>query len=329
MDFRIQTDIPKGLPQIGHGDELLLLGSCFAGNIGRLLTENKFRCDVNPFGILYNPQSVSVALRQILEGRVYTEADLFFHAGQYHSHMHHGSFSAPSAADALEGMNGRLRRAHENIVHTNRLIITLGTAWVYTLREDGRVVSNCHKQPAGRFARRRLEVEEIVSEYAALLGELFHTNAGLKVVLTVSPIRHIKDGLHGSQLGKAVLLLAVDRLCAMFPERLFYFPAYEIVIDELRDYRFYEVDMLHPSALAVGYIWERFAESFFSGATRTALREYENLRRAVEHKPFRPESDEYKIFLEQLVLKIKRLNEKYPYLDVQNELNICHTLLKR
>ncbi|NDV67020.1 GSCFA domain-containing protein [Bacteroides sp. 224] len=328
MEFRTSVILPKNGLHITHNDNLLLMGSCFAGNIGELLLENKFNCDVNPFGILYNPLSLSTALREMISGTLYNREHLFFYGGQYHSYMHHGSFSAASPEEALELMNVRLEKAHRQLPKLNMLILTLGTAWVYTLIETGKVVANCHKLPARNFTRRRLSVEEIVEDYTNLLADLKQLNPTLKVIMTVSPIRHLKDGLHENQLSKSTLLLAIARLQELFSETILYFPSYEIVVDELRDYRFYGDDMVHPSSIAIQYLWECFSEVFFSADTQQVIKEWKHISKALKHKPFREDSEEYKRFLGQIVLNIERLKEKYPNLDVQKELNLCHTRLK-
>ena len=317
MNFTTLVELPKGLPPITHARQLLLLGSCFAENIGNLLKDNFFRCDINPFGILYNPLSVSEALRQILSGKTYTTSDLFFFRDCWHSAMHHGAFSAALPNDVLQNINTRLQQAHARIKDVDWLLLTWGTAWVYEQGENKRIVSNCHKQPEKLFVRRKLAVEEIVKEYTCLLRELREQNPGLKVLLTVSPIRHIRDGMHANQISKATLLLATEQLQTLFPEFVFYFPSYEIVLDELRDYRFYADDMLHPSPVAIRYLWERFSEAFFSDETKKIMEECESIRKAQAHRPFHPGSEEHKRFLGQFVLKIERLNRKYPYLEFE------------
>lgn len=328
MEFRTIVDLPKRLPAIDHTHKLMLMGSCFSENIGQRLQSGKFDCDVNPFGILYNPLSVAVALRQILSGREYTPVDLVFHGEQHHSYMHHGSFSAGTAEETLRNINRRLREAHERVFRLDYLLITFGTSWIYSLKDGGRVVSNCHKLPAGTFDRRRLSVAEIIGGYTPLLQELQERNPALKIILTVSPIRHLKDGAHENQLSKSTLLLAIAGLQELFPQMVFYFPSYEIVMDELRDYRFYGEDMAHPSGTAIQYIWECFARVFFSKETLSILKEIETVLKALKHKPFDECSEGYRRFLKQIVLKIERLKEKYPYLDVQKELDLCHTRLK-
>ena len=321
MNLITPVELPAQIPGITHAQRLLLLGSCFAQNIGTLLTDNRFRADVNPFGILYNPLSISTALRQIVSGRMYTESDLFAFRECWHSPMHHGSFSSPSPTETLQRINTRLQEAHRHWDDTDWLLITFGTAYVYQQHDTQRIVANCHKLPEKQFTRRRLTVEEIVTEYTALLCELRASCPQLKVLFTVSPIRHLRDGLHANQLSKATLLLAIDRLREAFPQTVYYFPSYEIVLDELRDYRFYADDMLHPSPLAVSYLWERFATALFSQETQRIMHQCEDLRRAIAHKPFHPESEAHNRFLGQIVLKIEQLNQKYPYLDLPNEIN--------
>ena len=322
MNLITPVELPTQIPGITHAQRLLLLGSCFAENIGTLLTGNNFRADVNPFGILYNPLSISTALHQIVTGRTYTEDDLFFFRECWHSPMHHGSFSSASATETLQRINTRLQQAHDQLEQTDWLLLTFGTAYIYEQQSSGSIVANCHKLPEKQFTRRRLTVEEIVTNYTSLLCGLRTRCPRLKILFTVSPIRHARDGMHANQLSKATLLLAIDQLQAAFPEIVFYFPSYEIVLDELRDYRFYADDMLHPSPLAVRYLWERFGSTFFSEETKTIMHECENIRRAQAHKPFYPNSEEHKTFLGQIVLKIERLKGKYPYLVFENEIKL-------
>lgn len=327
--FYTAADIPDNLPRMTQAGRVMLLGSCFAANMGTRLQEAKFRCDVNPYGVLYNPRSISAALREMLGGKEYAEEDLFQYRGLWHSPMHHGVFSSEKAEDTLESINRRLRSARETLKNgPDYLLITFGTAWVYEDKATGGIVANCHKLPEKNFVRRRLSVDEIVEDYTSLLSRMSARNPKLKVLFTVSPIRHVRDGMHANQLSKATLLLAVDALQAAFRGMVYYFPAYELLLDELRDYRFYAEDMVHPSEVAVRYVWERFSRACFTAEALQIMEENENIRKALSHKPFYPASDEYKRFLGQIVLKIDRLNGKYPYLDFQKERDICHTRLK-
>ena len=327
MDFRTFVELPSGFLPATHAGRILMMGSCFAENMGKLLIEAKFQLDLNPFGILYNPFSISAALVEILKGKVYLAEDLFSYKDLWHSPMHHGSFSASTPEETLLNINTRLQHAHQFVSELDWLMLTFGTAYVYEQKDTGHVVSNCHKLPENRFTRRLLTVEEIVSEYTSLITSLAARNPNLKILFTVSPIRHIRDGMHANQLSKSTLLLAVDRLQQLFPQHVFYFPSYEIVLDELRDYRFYADDMLHPSPLTIRYLWERFSETFFSADTKQIMAEVEDIRRDLAHKPFHPASEAYQRFLGQIVLKIERLIGKYPYLDFQKETELCHMRL--
>lgn len=329
--FITPVEIPRSRVEVGHEHSILLMGSCFAENIGRRLTENKFVCDTNPFGVLYNPLSIAKALRQVMDGQLYQEdaPELFEYGGLWHSWMHHSAFSAPSREECLSYINGRLAGAHAFLPTAHRVLITFGTAYVYRHRERGMMVGNCHKLPERTFIRERLTPDEIVEEYTALIGELAEVNPDVHILFTVSPIRHLRDGLHANQLSKATLLLAIDRLCQLMPERCSYFPAYEIMMDELRDYRFYADDMMHPTPLAVEHIWKRFTDVFFPLRTKKFLQAWEEIRQALAHRPFHPEGEQYKQFLSQIELRIHRLKEKYPTFDAENELLLCRTRLKK
>jgi len=324
MDFRTPVEWHGESEEIKYSDHVLLMGSCFAENVGGLLLENKFSCDVNPFGILYNPLSIAKALRQMLDGKVYTMDDLFDSGGQWHSWMHHSSFSSIDADECLNRINSRLEKAASALPRTSWLIMTWGTAFVY--EKDSEVVGNCHKQPDRLFTRRLLDVDTICGEWNDTLREAKQRFPDLKVMLSVSPIRHLKDGLHGNQISKSVLLLAIDRLCREL-DFCHYFPSYEIVMDELRDYRFYAEDMLHPSPLAVKYIWECFCSTYMSKDTQRVMKEWADIQKGLAHRPFNPDSDAYRRFLSQIVLKIEELKEKFPYFEVQKELEQCRTLL--
>lgn len=322
MDLYTRISIPKAPFAFSYTEQTVLLGSCFAENIGKKLEESKFKTDLNPFGTLYNPSSIAEAIRMLLHPERFTSDDLFRHEGAYHSFSHHSRFSSPSETECLENINGRLFSSAEIIRKARRMIITLGTAWVYRLGSTGKIVSNCHKLPEKMFDRQMLSVDEITTEWKSLLLSLWEQNPELKILFTVSPIRHWKDGAHGNQLSKATLLLAVEQLQKDFPEQTAYFPAYEIMMDELRDYRFYADDMLHPSLQAVEYIWERFTETMFSRETQAILKEWKDIQKAINHKPFQPKSEAYKHFISQTLLKMERLNEKFPYFDMTNEIAV-------
>lgn len=327
MIFLTPTHIMALQPPLKHSDRFMVIGSCFAEHIGKRLAEMKWRTEVNPFGVLYNPLSISKMLERLLECRPYTEAELIhFPDGGWNTWMHHSRYSHPDKGEALNSINQNLKSASTMLEQADALIITLGTAWVYRLKETMQVVGNCHKVPEREFVRQRLTVEEIVEAYTALLAQLWAVNPKMRVIFTVSPVRHLKDTLHGNQLSKATLLLAVDELCNRYPEQLYYFPAYEIVMDELRDYRFYAEDMAHPSSQAVEYVWERFVEHMTDHEAQAFIAQWNKIARALAHRPFHPEAEEYKQFVLQNKTKIENLKEKYPYLEVQDEINACNML---
>ena len=247
---------------------IVSLGSCFADEIGARLQESDFLIDINPFGALYNPASIASALQRIIDDHPIGEEDLVQHEGLWHSWHHHGSFSRPTQEECLATCNNRIHQAHAALKEASLLMVTFGTAWVF--EHKGMVVANCHKLPPQEFVRRRMTVEEIVALWSPLLQKLSTFNPQLTTLFTVSPIRHMADGAHGNQLSKATLLLAVDELLSSLTSHLSpcYFPAYEIVLDELRDYRFYGPDMTHPTPLAVDVVWERFQSATMTPAVR-------------------------------------------------------------
>lgn len=327
MELYTRIDIPKAPFLFSCRERILLLGSCFAENIGERLEENKFNVDINPFGTLYNPASIAAALHRLLHPERFTGHDLFQHEGMYHSFAHHSRFSATSEMECLKNINERLLASAAAFGKTGYLVVTLGTAYVYRLKSSGKVVANCHKLPDKMFDRSMLPTHEIVAEWKELLSALWEQQPEMKILFTVSPIRHWKDGAHGNQLSKATLLLAVNELQKAYPERIAYFPAYEIMMDELRDYRFYAADMLHPSELAVDYIWQRFTENFLSDETKGFLKEWAEIQKAINHRPFQPRSEAYKQFISQTLLKMERISEKFPSFDNTKEMEIIKSKL--
>lgn len=319
MEFLTGVDIREGEVMINHNTEMMMLGSCFSEEIGRKFLEHKFHVEINPFGILYNPFSVSEALKRLIAGNPFSESDLFLYNGMYHSPMHHGLFSAPRLEESLQLINNRFEKAVALLPQTDLLMVTFGTAWVYRRKDDGKVVANCHKLPANLFDRTRLSLEEITREWELLLQRLLHLNPRMKLLFTVSPVRHMKDGAHENQLSKATLLLAIERLQALFPGQLFYFPAYELLIDELRDYRFYGDDMLHPSSLAVNYIWERFSRCCFSHETDEVNREWSAIRQALYHRPLHPGSEAFNRFRQQTSEKLDAFARRHPSICCDEE----------
>jgi len=316
MRFFTEIQIPEFPDQMDYSKSMMLFGSCFSENIGQKLIDLKFNVDMNPFGILYNPESIANSLRILLEKRVFTENDLFQDQGLWNSFNHHSRFSDVDQQAALERINSRISSSHEFLKKADFLVITFGTAWVYELRKTGQIVSNCHKIPATEFKQFRLEVSHITNVYKELLEQIRKFNPELKVIFTVSPIRHWKDGAIENQLSKATLLLAIDQLIKGFAdESCAYFPSYEIMMDELRDYRFYAEDMLHISPVAVDYIFERFSKVIITKESMEVSKKVMKLRKAFGHRPVNPNTDEFKEFVLQNLLQINQLTSQFPNLD--------------
>ena len=295
-----------------------MLRSCFAENMGSKFSYYKFDVDVNPCGIIYNPLSVANVLRLIVEGKQFEKSDLRQVGGKWVSLYHHGAFSSTDPDECLRRINDRLTKATGELRTLDLLVITWGTAWVYRYTRENIVVSNCHKIPSQEFERSRLSVEDIVKEYLVLIGRLREINPGLRILFTVSPIRHWKDGAHGNQLSKATLLLAIDRLREEL-QHVYYFPAYEIVLDELRDYRFYADDMLHMSGFTVDYIWERFLYSFISPEVLGLMNQIGRVNKGVAHRPFDPQSEEYHRLVKKMLAEIAMISRSYPMIDFSEE----------
>ena len=286
--------------------------------MGSKFSYYKFDVDVNPCGIIYNPLSVANVLRLIVEGKQFEKSDLRQVGGKWVSLYHHGAFSSTDPDECLRRINDRLTKATGELRTLDLLVITWGTAWVYRYTRENIVVSNCHKIPSQEFERSRLSVEDIVKEYLVLIGRLREINPGLRILFTVSPIRHWKDGAHGNQLSKATLLLAIDRLREEL-QHVYYFPAYEIVLDELRDYRFYADDMLHMSGFTVDYIWERFLYSFISPEVLGLMNQIGRVNKGVAHRPFDPQSEEYHRLVKKMLAEIAMISRSYPMIDFSEE----------
>lgn len=309
MDLQTIIKLEKPEFKIGYDTRMMMLGSCFVENIGEKLDYFKFDVDINPCGIVYNPVSVANTLQILMEGKRFTTNDLLQNGDRWVSFSHHGSFSDRDPLRCLQKMNERLELSSAHFAQTDVLVITWGTAWVYRYRQSGQLVSNCHKFPSASFDRFRLGIADIVNLYSDLLPRLKEANPRLKVLFTVSPIRHWKDGAHGNQLSKAVLLLAIDELMQHF-DFVSYFPSYEIVMDELRDYRFYAEDMLHISPQGVNYIWEKFKGQYFTTETLDFMKRIDKLNKILLHRPSDPDSEATLQLRQQASEELKYLLDK-------------------
>lgn len=300
---------------INHQQGLMMLGSCFSDNIGMRLLQACFDVEINPFGTLYNPASIACGIDSILQGKEYAMCDLFQIKGdnRWHSFAHHSSFSSVDAERMLRNLNKNICDANEMIKRASAIIITFGTAWVYKLSDTGDVVANCHKLPASRFNREIMSVSEIVAQWHPLLAKIKSINNDIKIVFTVSPIRHLRDGAHENQLSKSTLLLAINEF-ATTHEDVIYFPAYEIMNDDLRDYRFYASDMTHPSEVAIDYIYDIFLKSFCDESTIALSSKCVSLSKRMMHVPMSDDKDAVSRFVESTNQLKTQMLQQYPFL---------------
>ena len=311
MELQTRIAIDPTPQRLSHRDRLLLVGSCFTENIGNRLEDYGFEVMSNPFGILYNPISIAECLRRCMDDIEITSDELVHHNGLWHSWLHHGSFSHADKDTCLSQCNKHIHDAHAFMQQGCTIVLTFGTAYAYYLADKALPVANCHKVPASQFDKRLLTIETIADAYSNLLSH------HLPTILTVSPIRHWADTPHGNQLSKGTLLLAIEQMrhnaLHACPDNtsFSYFPAYEIMMDELRDYRFYDADMLHPSPLAVEIIWQRFVETYMDSATCERGKKFQQLHKMEAHRPLFPESEEYKKHMERTeALRAQLTNEK-------------------
>ncbi|GAB4375959.1 MAG: GSCFA domain-containing protein [Salibacteraceae bacterium] len=324
--FRTQLPFSAFPFQIDHTQRLFLIGSCFTENIGERLKANKFVVNLNPFGILFNPFSIVVAFERMLSQRTYTADDLL-QAGEYWVSLdHHSRFSRRNRQESVEAINSSLRNGSETLRQAAVIFITLGTSWVYRHNNTGHIVANCHKLPASEFSKELLSAQDVHLTLRHIPQMLRANGLNPQVVFTVSPVRHLKDGFVENQRSKAQLISAVHAVVDEF-ENCHYFPAYELLMDDLRDYRFYASDMVHPSTQAVDYVWDHFKAAFFSDETRIICDEVRSVVQAAQHKPIDPESNSFQRFARKQLSLIQGLNKKYPMLDLSAEKHHFESLL--
>lgn len=320
-----KVSLPEWTERFSYGQSACMLGSCFAENAAKYLKDRKFKIYSNPFGILFNPISIEHCVLDCISRRRYDMDDLVELRGMYYSWNHHGRFCNTSAPDLLENIQRSQEQGHQALAEASWVILTLGTSVVYQKNADGKVVANCHRVPAREFSARRLSVQECKDALVRTVLALKKHNDSVRILLTVSPIRHWRDGAHQNQLSKSVLLLACDELIEMakMDERfpcVDYFPAYEIMLDELRDYRFFSPDLMHPSEQAVDWIMQYFVESFLSVPGRALMKEVEVLNKAFGHRILHPNSPEHKQFVAQLLQKTMDLKQRCDYIDFSEEI---------
>jgi len=329
MQFFTPINIKPLKPSITYKDDILLVGSCFTEHIGNYLTDIKFNVLQNPNGILFNPISICDSLVSYIHNKQYYENDLFFLNEAWHSWQHHSRFSNTDLQEGLRTINESQNTAHVFLKKANWIIITLGSSFVYKLSPEAPLsfmrgascdaVANCHKAPAQTFIKHLCTIEETVTAFDQTIHQLFHFNPDLKIIFTISPVRHLRDGVVENNRSKARLIEAVHHLVDKF-NRLYYFPAYELVIDILRDYRFYDIDLAHPNYAATQFVLEKFSETCFDDTTQDLMREIRKIVIAKNHTPFNPNSEQHKKFLQIHLEKTKALQQQYSGIDFSKEL---------
>lgn len=313
MNFRTEITITPSVNKIDQSQKILSIGSCFAEEVAHHLTRVGVEVASNPLGTLYNPLSIEACVERIVARRGVEREELLCRGDVWFSLATHGSFDSPNPEEVVERINRSIDTAHKELKEARWVVLTLGTAWVF--EHKGEVVANCHKMPAREFVRRRLSVEEVVTSLERTLAML----EGKQVILSISPVRHLGDGLEGNSLSKATLRLAVEQIAAKY-ERVCYFPSFEILIDDLRDYRYCGDDMMHPSKAAVEYVWERFCEMFIGREAMCDGELFERLTDARNHRPLHPESKEHRTFRESMFRKALTLGHKFPKNRIAAEL---------
>lgn len=321
MDFHAEFFPTAFLEKIKHTDKLLLVGSCFTEQIGNKLASHKFNVLENPNGILFNPASISNAVTSYAAGRLYEAKDLFYYNELWGSWQHHTKFSNIEKDKALLCINNSQKKANLFINDTDWILVTIGSAFVYenTAADYKMVVANCHKVPADKFYRRLMEVQEVKNVLSDMMDTVKAVNPAVKFIFTISPVRHLREGFIENNRSKANLIQAVHALTDN--EQVFYFPAYELVIDDLRDYRFYAEDMVHPNYAATNYVWEKFVSSCIDEASQQLMKEIAVVVAARNHKAFNPASEQHKKFLLSNIERIHQLSKSYAYIDFRQELD--------
>lgn len=315
MNFRTEITLKKSNFNISYQEQILTIGSCFTENIGKIFEKYKFKVKTNPFGILYNPISIEKGLKLLLENKKLTEEDLIYHNEEWHSFYHHGSFSNQDKTLCLENINKNIEFYHNYLKRTDYLLITFGSSYVYRNKSNKMVVANCHKIPEKEFEQELFDLNETTKLWENLILELQSFNPKIKLIFTVSPIRYLKYGFEQNSISKAQLFILINQIKkANFSQ---YFPSYELVMDDLREYRFYEQDMIHPNNIAIEYIWEKFVSYYFSSETINIMKKVEKLIQAQNHRPKNINSEAHQAFIKRTEELEKEIN-----LILQKQVNV-------
>ncbi len=314
-NFRTTFNIPEFPFKLNYHSKSMFIGSCFTENIGNYMKELKFQFVQNPTGILYNPLSIIDCLESMLTKKTYSERELQFNNEVWFSFHHHGRFSDTNKDMCLANMNEAISTASGFLPQSDYLFITFGSAYIYKHNETNEIVANCHKLPSSTFTKSLLDVQTINKEYIKIIENLHKINPGLKIIFTLSPVRHWNDGAIENQLSKSILSVAIHDIIKN-NSSCFYFPAYELMMDDLRDYRFYAEDMLHPNNTAIDYIWNKFSDSFFETETQNIVKDIQKLIDAKNHRPFHKDTSSYKKFKVTMQKQAMELKKKFPLLDL-------------
>ncbi len=332
MKFHLAFDIKQIHQLIHHQHKIMLIGSCFTENIGEKLKKHKFHVFENPSGILFNPASVATTIATIIQNKKYTADDLFCLNETWHSWQHHSRFSGITITDALTKINTSTENAHTFLQTAHYLLVTLGSAWVYTLTEhaanatkEGIVVANNHKAPANWFDKQLMSAEQVKQELKQVVDDLLQFNPSITIIFTISPVRHLREGVINNNRSKAILIQAVHNLIDEY-KQLYYFPAYELVIDDLRDYRFYSEDLVHPNYAATEYVWEKFVEACMTEDTKALMKQIAEINVAFQHKAFNVATKQHQKFLQSYFQKTTLLQANYPYVNFEQELKYFNQL---
>jgi hypothetical protein len=317
MNFTTKISIPKNDNPIDYNAEIVSLGSCFAENMAKKFDYFKFVNTCNPFGILFHPLAIEKLIDFAVSEKQFGEEDVFFHNERWHSFDAHSDLSNSSQSALIANLNAIVIATKLQLQAASHIIITYGTSWVYRNTATNQIVANCHKVPQAAFSKEILSVETIEKSIQNTLDLIQKINPNVNFTFTVSPVRHLKDGFVENQLSKAHLITAIHKVLQFTPSGAegAYFPSYEILMDELRDYRFYAEDMIHPNQIAIDYIWQRFSQTTISEESLLAMKEVETIQKGLAHRPFNPNSDQHKKFLDSLNQKITFLREKIPHLQ--------------
>jgi hypothetical protein len=318
MEFILAFHVTPSSHKISYADKVLFIGSCFTEEIGEMMKDLKFDVSLNPNGILYDPVSIAAALDSYIENKFYKENDLFILNELWHSWQHHSIFSGMNKERVLQNINHSQSAAHQFLKNASWLIITLGTSYNYQLKNSLQPVANCHKAPQDFFEKKLLSIEEIISQLSNVILKLQSFNPGLKIIFTVSPVRHVKDGVVENNRSKARLIEAVHSIKEN-NKNIFYFPAYELIIDVLRDYRFYKNDLVHPSESATEFVFESFCNAYLDEHSLKLSEDIKSIVTAKNHKPFQKESSAHKKFQRSQLEKIKTIKTNFPFIDFSNE----------